>query len=302
MGQLPVAVCATLILVLAQPGCRSDAASVAPATPAATSGPVLASPSPASGTAAPAAPAVLAPTGAECVALWDRYHALAPTDPYVERDSFVARCGRSTREVLTCPDRARAEVVDIVRQGHVPADSGSATPPEAQMVHALLPGALPSRAGICMTRERVRFALGTGELETLGLEVAAGHLRPDVDGVVVAPGTLATLPALGMIERERTVAFSPPGELRVSRRPDGRVWLYVLGGLLGRHQNQVGFLYSSGPFLTQDFASEAEGRESVCIAPNEEGQPLGHGRYLLPCFTVITRLAPQLLEVGSAPD
>jgi hypothetical protein len=153
-----------------------------------------------------------------------------------------------------------------------------------------------------MTRERLRFALGAGELRALAQEIAAARIAAGTDGVAVAAGSFATLPAVGMVEGEKSAALGPAGEVRVSRRADGTLWLYFLGGLLGRHQNQVGFLYSTEPFVNRDFAPEGEGHESVCIAPSEEGAPLQHERYLLPCFTLLDRLAPDLIEVGSAPD
>ena len=279
------------VALLGCAGCRcSEAAAPAPSGPAG------------SGAVPVASSAVgAAPSGDECEALWSRYHALVPDDPFVTHAELVARCARSERAVLTCLERVRAELGEIARGSREAGDAGADAPSEAQMVDMVLRVAMPGRTGICMTRERLRFALRSGELAALGAQAAAGELGAGEHGVAVVTGSAATLPWRGSVERERTWELGPPGEIRVVRRPDGRAWLYFLGGLLGRHQNQIGFLYSSGPLVPQDFAPDGEGHEQICLEP---GEPVGagQGRYMLSCFTIIERLSPQLLEVGSAPD
>jgi hypothetical protein len=256
------------------------------------------------GSAAASASPVAAPTAPspdECETLWARYHALVPDDPFVTHAELVARCVRSERAVLGCLERVRAELGEIARGSRDASDAGADAPSEARMVEAVLRVAMPGRTGICMTRERLRFALRSGELEALGQRAAAGGLAAGEHGVAAVTGDAATLPWRGSVELERSWEIGPPGEIRVARRPDGRAWLYFLGGLLGRHQNQVGFLYSSGPFVAQDFAPDGEGHEQICLEP---GEPVGagQGRYMLSCFTIIERSSSQLLEVGSAPD
>jgi hypothetical protein len=298
----PSAICVALVASVGPAACCSGASGGHPPTPSATGAPA-------------AAPSALAPAGwaaqprslrwptpPECEALWERYHAVVPDDPYVARDSFIARCSRSTRQVLTCPERAREQVIDIVRQSPFERDGGIEGPPEEQVVGALLHVAMPSRTGICIARERLRFALDAGELASLAREAAAGRWAPGEHGLVVVDGTFATLPSLGMVEEKRSTKLGPPGEVRLGRRADGRVWLYFLGGLLGRHQNQVGFVYSSAPFVDHDFAPEPEGHQQLCLEPNEQGRAPRQRRYMLSCFTVVDRLSPQLIEVGSAPD
>jgi hypothetical protein len=243
------------------------------------------------------------PSAAECEGLWARYHALVPGDTFIGRDGFIARCRRSEREVLGCPERVKSEVADIVR--HVSegnrADAGETAPSEALQTRILFQIAGPSRMGICMTRARLRFALRTGELAALAGEVTGGRLATDRDGILIASGDYATLPWLGVNEGPAGGAVpAPPGEVRVSRRPDGRVWLYFLGGLLGRHQNQVGFLYSSAPLLPADFTSSGSAAR-VCLDRVAQEKHPPH-RYLLRCFDVVDRLSAQLVEVGSAPD
>jgi hypothetical protein len=252
------------------------------------------------------------PSAADCDGLWARYHALVPVDPSITRDGFMARCRRSGREVLACPERVKSEMTDIVRRASDGDRAGGAGPDagasaaevaarEALQVRLLFRIAGPSRMGICMTRARVRFALRTGELAALAGDVTGGRLVADQEGILIAPGDYATLPWRGVNEGLTGAATpAPPGEVRVSRRPDGRVWLYFLGGLLGRHQNQVGFLYSSAPLLLTDFASNGPGPR-VCLdrVAHETRPP---PRYLLRCFDVVDRLSAQLVEVGNAPD
>ncbi len=114
-------------------------------------------------------------------------------------------------------------------------------------------------------------------------------------------GTWATLPSRGFIEREHGVEPAPEGEARMRRLPDGRVWIYFLGGMFGRHQNQAGFLFSSAPFDARDFHDE-EGRSRVCLGASDGAAPRPPRRYLLSCFEVLERHGPQLLELGAAPD
>lgn len=238
------------------------------------------------------------PTPARCQALWDRYHAQAPEDPYTDAHSFVARCTRSDPAVLDCLERARGEIEHIATSTSEFADGGA---PDPRLLGMLLRFALPSRMAICTTRERLRSALHSGELQAIARDVATGKLVPDDDGVVVLRGARASLPARGVIEHMDSAEAAPPGEIRVARRADGSVLLYFLGGLLGRHQNQVGFAYSSVPFTGLERGEEGE--PAVCFpgrAPDRA--PDRSRRYLLGCLTVTDRLAPQLFEVGAAPD
>jgi hypothetical protein len=265
----------------------------------AKSAPIVIPSAPASATAGTkAGSASKPPAPSECEALWQRYHAEVE-DPYVTHQVFVARCARSSRAVLECPERARAELEEIV--GGVAATMDGGGPP-SELMPGLIRIGLPSKNGICMTRERLRFALESGELEALGRDAAAGRLHPDAEGVVVLDGDRATLPSRGFVEHEHGGDFGPFGEVRVDLRPDGRAWLYFLGGLLGRHQNQVGFLYSTAPFGDSDFRAEDE-HQGVCLdSPARDADAGGPARYLLSCFTLIEHIAPNLLEVGSAPD
>jgi hypothetical protein len=239
------------------------------------------------------------PSPAECESLWRRYHSEVEDDPYVTHEQFVARCAKSDRAVLECPERARAELEKLAKSSSEEDDAGA---PPVDLMPLLVRIGMPSRNGICMTRERLRFALQSGELEALGHDAALGRLHPDADGFAVLRGDRATLPSRGIVETERSAELGPFGETRVDVRADGRAWLYFLGGLLGRHQNQVGFLYSSAPFVDADFRAE-EGGQRVCL--DSSGRDAGAGqpaRYLLGCFTLIERMAPNLIEVGSAPD
>jgi hypothetical protein len=178
-----------------------------------------------------------------------------------------------------------------------------AGPAELPPTEFLLRIGMPSRVGVCITRERARRARDNGELAELAREVSEGRLRPDERGLLVVEGEHATLPWRGVVEDATSAKLGPPGEVRVLRKPDGRVWIYLVGGMLGRHQNQVGFLYSSRPFVPRDSEADGEGGERVCLEPEPGEGPAGpRRRYLLSCFTVIQRLAPELLEVGSAPD
>jgi hypothetical protein len=215
----------------------------------------------------------------------------------------VARCQRSEREVLTCPERARQEILELVRRSASDVDAGQDAPDDPRTSSFLIRFAMPSRNGICMARERARFALRSRELDDLATEIGAGRLVPDADGVLVAGGRYATLPSLGIVETDRGAKPTPPGELRVSRRPDGRTFIYILGALLGRHQNQVGFVYSSAAFRPGDFAKAEEDRKRLCLSEeSEDGAGTRPRRYLLPCFDVTATLAANLLEVGAAPD
>jgi hypothetical protein len=121
-------------------------------------------------------------------------------------------------------------------------------------------------------------------------------------GMRVVTGTFATLPWRGIHETLRGVAPAPEGEIRVARRRDGRVWIYLLGSLFGRHQNQAGFLYGSAPFVFGDFEEERDTtgrkRERVCL---ETPRPDGGDLYMLDCFAVTSHLSPQLVAVGAAP-
>ena len=87
-----------------------------------------------------------------------------PEDFYVDRDGFLARCTHSDQGVLTCVERARQEVQEIERLAGVPA-----APSALRML-------MPSRWGSCVTRERLQFALRTGELAALARMVASGDL------------------------------------------------------------------------------------------------------------------------------
>jgi hypothetical protein len=239
------------------------------------------------------------PSAAECESLWSRYREQAPNDPFVSHAWFVARCQQSDRAVLTCPERVRAELLAMLRQSREAEDAGVNAGAEPGEESALLRFGMPSRHGICMARERVRFALRSGELRELERRVAGGSLQPGQHGVVVVKGTSATLPSVGFVEIGHHFEMAPVGELRAFKKPDGRVWIYVLGALLGRHQNQVGFLHSSGPFVPGDFRRSDEG-ESICLEP-ESDEGSRPQRYMLTCFQVISRLAPELLEIGAAP-
>jgi len=235
------------------------------------------------------------PSDAECRALWQRYHAEVPDDPFVTESRFVGRCQHSERSVLECPERAREELSKLLRQSS-DADAG---PPEPEVERMILRVGMPSRTGLCVTRARVSFARASGELSALAAEIDAGHLTPDADGVVLASGGWATLPSVGMVETGRTAELGPVGELRVGRTSGGRVWIYVLGALLGRHQNQVGFVYSSAPFVAADFREPAPGDKEICLPRDADA---GSDRYLLWCFHVVEQHAADLVEVGAAPD
>jgi hypothetical protein len=253
---------------------------------------------PASGAASAAVRSPSSPSAAECEALWLRYRAEVPGDPFVAHDGFVARCERSDRDVLRCPEHAKQEARALLRQ--VDADYGGEAP-SAEQEAWFLRLAMPSRHAICVARERVRFAAGSGELAAIASDVASGRLRPGEHGVVVMSGASSTLPSVGLVEGGKGPGeIGPAGELRAFRRPGGRVWIYVLGGLLGRHQNQVGFLYSSGPFVPGDFR-EGEGGAQVCLEPGSEPGTRAT-RYMLSCFGIVRRLDPALVEVGAAPD
>ncbi|MBI5535789.1 MAG: hypothetical protein HY898_23930 [Deltaproteobacteria bacterium] len=245
------------------------------------------------------------PTVAQCEALWVRYHGMMPDDPYVAHDAFVARCNRSEPAVLQCPEQARAKVVEIVRETGKELDAGPSAAEEQSLIEMLSRVGMPPHNSICMARERLRYALRTGELAALGKLAGSGTLHLGEHGTVVVQGTYATLATTGIVERERAAELGPEGEIRIKTWPDSRVWIYFLGGLLGRHQNQVGFLYSTTPFAKEDFRKDGDdGREQVCIqGTGEDERAPGKGmRYMLSCFTVVDRLSPQLIEVGSAPD
>ncbi len=247
-------------------GCRHARAG-APASHAV----VVASATPSAAPAPPVVAAARAPSSSDCEALWSRYHAAAPEDPYVNRTTFVARCTRSTPAVLGCIERAHQEIKDMMHGATEGLDAGASGPSEPLMLEMMLRLALPSRMGICMTRERLRFALGSGELDALARDVVAGRLSPDKQGVAIASGPAATLSSRGFAEHASSVVLAPEGEVRVSRRPGGNVWLYFLGGLFGRHQNQAGFVYATTPFSARDFNPGEDGRDELCLARDEKG-------------------------------
>ena len=273
------------------------------------------SPAPASSVSAQLMPP---PTSAaDCEALWTRFHAKAPKVPNSEHELFVARCGRSERAVLTCPERVLADAADRMRksaemmsEAKIQSADGTISTPAAEPVTdaelaRFSAEYLPSRMELCMARERLLFAQRSGELDALAKDVAASKWKISKDGVVVVDGTYATLPSQGYIElggRDGS-GPAPPGEVRVRTTEDGRVWLYFLGLLLGRHQNQSGFVFSSGPFVPGDFEREDATHESICIGAGDEYSGAKKGeRYLLPCFRVGPHHSPQLIEVGAAPD
>ena len=281
-----------LLVLLGAPGCRGERASTSAAGPPA---PAL-SAAPAAGEASPAPP-----TAAECEGLWSAYHDIVPESPFVDHDTLVARCVRSERAVLGCVDRTKAEIVAMFTEKLAP-DAG---PPEP-ISPRFLTFAVGTRIGVCLTRERLQLAQRTGELTRLAREIASDGVPDGPHGTRVVAGSYATLPWRGMHELGRTAEPAPPGEIRVSRRPDGRVWIYFLGALLGRHQNQMGFLYAGAPFVPGDFKSEegSEGgpaRERVCLE-SDAGGPDPAKLYMLSCFHVVEHLSPQLLQVGAAPD
>jgi hypothetical protein len=266
-----------------------------------TSSPAAGTPTSAPGASARAAAASPAPPSLPaCEGLWREYHAIVPESPYVDHDGLVARCTRSEPAVLGCVARTKAVAEDIVARV---ADSMDAGPPEP-VSPRFLQMVVGTRIGACVTRERLLFAERTGELGRLVHEIASGSATEGPYGTRVVGGSYATLPWRGVHEGPRSAERAPEGEIRVSRRKDGRVWLYFLGALLGRHQNQIGFVYGDAPFVATDFSPEAgEGggpaRESVCL---EDGEREHGGLFMLSCFTVEERLSPQLIQVGAAPS
>jgi hypothetical protein len=239
------------------------------------------------------------PSAPACEGLWTDYHALVPESPYVDHDGFVARCARSEPAVLSCVVRTSADIQAMLDRF---ADPDAGPEPSADRFVAF---AMATRIGVCLTGERLRFALRTGELDGLVRDLASDARAEGPFGTRVVTGTYATLPWRGVHEHKRTAESAPPGEIRVARKPDGRVWIYFLGALLGRHQNQIGFLYSSAPFLPADFKSEADpenpGRAEVCLGTSpRRDQPTD--LYMHDCFGVVERIAPQLIQVGATPD
>ena len=250
--------------------------------------------------AAPQAAAVPSgpPSASACEGLWSEYHGIVPESPYLDHDGLVARCTRSEPAVLGCVGRTKAETEAML------AGLDDAGPPEP-LPPGILAFFMATRIGVCLTRERLLFALHTGELGRLAREVASGGPAEGPFGTRVVAGSYATLPWPGFHEGERTAEPAPPGEIRVSRRKDGRVWLYFLGALLGRHQNQIGFLYADAPFVPADFSPEpgsqgGRATEEVCLDHGESPEP--RKLYMLTCFTVLERMSPQLIEVGASPD
>ena len=207
----------------------------------------------------------------------------------------------------------QADLADMLRESHhmvheVKNDPPSAEP-EQRVTEAELsrfaPIFVPPRMAICMARERLFFAQRSGELDALANDVATKKWKVTPDGVVVVDGAYATLSSQGYVELDGRDGSgpAPAGEVRVRTTSDGRVWLYFLGGLLGRHQNQGGFIFSSRPFVSSDFERKDATHERVCIGAGNDSSGAKKGeRYLLPCFSVVTRHSPQLIEVGAAPD
>ncbi len=225
---------------------------------------------------------------------------MVPESPFVDHDTFVARCVRSEVAVLGCVARTKADVMQMF-EASVSREAGPPEPVPARIIAF----AVAMRIGVCLTRERLQFALRTGELDRLAREVASDGVTAGPHGTRVVGGSYATLPWRGMHEAESTVEPAPPGEIRVVHRPEGRVWIYFLGALLGRHQNQIGFVYASAPFVPADFKREQEpgdpARERVCLDTDREGHDPSE-LYMLNCFTVAEHLSPQLIQVGAAPD
>jgi hypothetical protein len=217
----PSAICVALVASVGPAACCSGASGGHPPTPSATGAPAAAPSALAPAGSASAAIAAGPPTPPECEALWERYHAVVPDDPYVARDSFIARCSRSTRQVLTCPERAREQVIDIVRQSPFERDGGIEGPPEEQVVGALLHVAMPSRTGICIARERLRFALDAGELASLaarprhGRRKAVDQARPAGRGAARPP---CRRPGVALLPRRVARPSSEPSGLRLLER------------------------------------------------------------------------------------
>jgi len=263
-------------------GCRGKAA------PTASASASIASSSASQLDAPPAPPA--------CENLWNDYHALVPDTPYVDHDAFVDRCKRSEPAVLGCIERTKAETMTMFTT-EVEPDAGPADVPTRFLAFAEA-----TRGGVCFTEERLKFALRTGELDRLAHEIASDPAADGPYGIRVVTGTYATLPWRGIHEEKGGADTAPPGEIRVAHRSGGRIWLYFLGALLGRHQNQIGFLYSNAPFVPADFTSEktyrGEQQTEVCL---DSHIPKNTKLYMLDCFTVQERLTPQLIEVGASP-
>ena len=184
-------------------------------------------------------------------------------------------------------------------------DAGASGPSEPLMLEMMLRLALPSRMGICMTRERLRFALGSGELDALARDVVAGRVSPNKQGVAESRAVPRPRSRREASRSTRAPSCSRPRARCASRGDRAETcgctfWAACSGATRTRPASCTRRRRSALGTSTR-----AKRSRRAVPGPRREGGEQRRNpsyRYLLSCFTVINHLAPRLLEVGAAPD